>query len=320
MGIRVPAEWEKQKSIMIVFPTTQKDWQHSIDEIQESYINFIKTIARFQNCIVICDTPELLKSFLKSFHNIEVHCIQTDDTWIRDFGAIDVFIDGTLKSYNFTFNAWGDKFECSKDNRFNKTFFQKNILNIDFVLEGGSIDSNGEGVMITTKNCIFNENRNSTCSDITKKIKNLFGLKNLIVLEHGAIIGDDTDSHVDTLARFIDKKSIVYTKCYDKNNIHFEELQKMEKELQKTDFRLIPLPLPSKKLYKKRRLPATYINFVFINDAIIIPTYNDKNDKKVLEIFKKEIKNRKIIGIDASIFIREYGSLHCSCISQMLQI
>ena len=322
MSIRVPAEWEKQKSIMVVFPTTQKDWQHSIEEIQKSYVNFIKTITRFQMCIVICSNKKILNKYFDSFENIEIHEIKTDDTWIRDFGAIDVFIDGKLKSYNFNFNAWGSKFKATMDNSFNKTFFKKELLDIDFVLEGGSIDNNGNGVMLSTAKCLFNKNRNPTYKeeDIEKKIKKLFGLTELILLKNGALVGDDTDSHIDTLARFVDKETIAYVKCYDKNDIHFEELKKMEKELEKTNFRLIPLPLPSSKTFKKHRLPATYLNFVFINGALIVPTYNDKNDKKVIKILKKEITNREIIEINASIFIREHGSLHCSCISQMLQI
>jgi len=320
MSIRIPAEWEKQKSIMVVFPTTQKDWQHSINEIQKSYVEFINTIRRFQTCIIICNNKKILNQYFDSFENLDVHEIETDDTWIRDFGAIDVFIDGELKSYNFIFNAWGDKFESSMDNKFNKIFFKQNLLDVDFILEGGSIDSNGNGVMLSSAKCIFNENRNSTCKekDIKEKIKRLFGLKELIVLQNGALMGDDTDAHIDTLARFIDEKTIAYVKCYDKNDTHFEELNKMEKELQKTEFKLLPLPLPAPKFFNNHRLPATYLNFVFINGALIVPTYNDKNDEKVIEILKKEIKNRKVVGVDASIFIREHGSLHCSCISQMV--
>ena len=322
MSIRLPAEWERQKSIMVVFPTTQKDWQHSINEIQKSYVEFINAIRRFQTCVVICNNKKILNKYFDSFENVEIHEIETDDTWIRDFGAIDVFIDGELKSYNFNFNAWGGKFNASMDNDFNKTFFRKNLLHVDFILEGGSIDNNGDGVILSTAKCIFNENRNSTCTqkEIERNIKKLFALKELIVLKNGALIGDDTDAHIDTLARFIDKETIAYVKCYDESDIHFEELNKMEKELEKTNFRLIPLPLPTPKTFKNHRLPATYLNFVFINGALIVPTYNDKNDKKVIKILKKEIKNREIIEVDASIFIKESGSLHCSCISQMLQI
>jgi len=320
--IRLPAEWEKQKSIMVVFPTTHKDWQHSIKEIQKSYIGFIKAISRFQTCVVICNNKKILDRYFDSYENIEIHQIETNDTWIRDFGAINVFIGNKLKYYNFKFNAWGDKFESALDDKFNKIFFKKELIDIDFILEGGSIDSNGNGVMLSTAKCIFNQNRNSTCKEkeVVEKIEKLFGLKELIVLKHGALIGDDTDSHIDTLARFIDKNSIVYTKCYDKNDIHYEELLKMEKELQKTDFRLIPLPLPNPKIYQGERLPATYINFVFINGAVIVPTYNDQNDAKVIDIFKKELPNREILAIDSSIFIREHGSLHCSSINHMLQL
>ncbi len=131
MQIRLPAEWEKQKSIMVVFPTTQKDWQHSIKEIQKSYVNFINAITRFQKCVVICNNKKVLNKSFDSFENIEIHEIKTDDTWIRDFGAIDVFIDGELKSYNFKFNAWGDKFEASMDDNFNKNFFKKDLLHVE---------------------------------------------------------------------------------------------------------------------------------------------------------------------------------------------
>jgi agmatine/peptidylarginine deiminase len=322
MNIRVPAEWEKQKSIMVVFPTTHKDWQHSLKEIQKSYVEFIKTIAKFQMCIVICDDKKVLDNYFDSYKNIQIHNIPTNDTWIRDFGAIDFFENGKLKSYDFEFNAWGDKFESSLDNNFNKTFFHENLLHVDFILEGGSIDTNGEGVMLSTSKCILNSNRNSTCNEetITNKIEKLFGLKKLILLQKGALIGDDTDSHIDTLARFIDKNTIVYAKCYDKEDIHFNELKEMEKELEKTSFKLVPLPLPKPKKFKGSRLPATYLNFVFINNALIVPTYNDSTDEKALAILKQIVTNREVIAVDASIFIREHGSLHCSCISQMLQI
>lgn len=323
MKIRLPAEWEKQKSITVVFPTNQQDWQHSLIEIQKSYVNLINVMREFQKCIIIIDDKKILKQFFKDLTNIEIYEIQTDDTWIRDFGAIDYFQDNSLQSYDFIFNAWGDKFGSSLDNIANQklqdqSFFKEQLKSINFVLEGGSIDSNGEGTLLTTAKCIYNKNRNPLLShaQINEKITTLFGLKKLIVLEHGGLEGDDTDSHVDTLARFIDTNSIAYVKCYDKEDVHFKDLDLMEKELQKTGFRLVPLPLPKSKLFEEERLPATYINFIFINNALIMPTYNDENDAIALEILTKEIKNRTIISVDASIFIREYGSLHCASINQ----
>ncbi len=321
MSIRLPAQWEKQKSIIVVFPIKHKDWQHSIREIQLSYVNFINTLREFQLCIVVCENPEILDSFFDSLENIVIYKAKTDDTWIRDFGAIDFYKDGKLKSYDFRFNAWGDKFSSSLDDKFNILYSKKNLIQVEFILEGGSIDTNGKGDLLTTSKCLFNSNRNSKYSDdeILQKLKKLFGLKRIVVLNHGHLKGDDTDSHIDTLARFIDEDSIAYVKCYDKNDEHFKELKKMEEELKMSSFRLIPLPLPSAKYHKNRRLPATYLNFIFINGALIVPTYGDKNDKIVIEILKNEIDDREVRGVDASIFIREYGSLHCSCINNFCE-
>jgi agmatine/peptidylarginine deiminase len=270
--------------------------------------------------VIICNNSNELKKYFNDFKNIEIFEAQTDDTWIRDFGAIDFYEDEKLKSYNFKFNAWGDKFNATLDNDFNKKFFKNNLIDIDFILEGGSIDSNGKGVLLTTAKCIYNPNRNFalTKDEINQKIKKLFGLKELIVLENGALVGDDTDSHIDTLARFIDEDTIAYVKCYDKEDEHYHELQRMEKELEKTDFKLLPLPLPKAHFFEGQRLPATYLNFVFINDALIVPTYNDESDFIVIDTLKKYL-DTNVLAVDASILIREHGSLHCASINQMLQ-
>ncbi len=143
-----------------------------------------------------------------------------------------------------------------------------------------------------------------------------FGLKKIIWLENGFLKGDDTDSHVDTLARFINQNTIVYSSCEDKNDEHYVELKNMEKELKKTGFNLIPLPIPKPIFFNNHRLPATYVNFVFVNGAVIVPIYNDENDEKVLKIFRDNLPNHKIVEVDATIFIREHGSLHCATINR----
>lgn len=319
MSIRLPAEWEEQEALLVVFPPRQSDWAHSYEEISKTYITFIATIARFQKCMVICEDKELVKAKLSNLENIELIQMPTNDTWIRDFGGIGVYKDGERLTYNFIFNAWGNKFDASMDNAitqklFDEGYLQGKLETIDFVLEGGSIDSNGNGVMLSTAYCLFEENRNPELSkkEIKKTLKNLFGLKKLIILEHGALLGDDTDSHIDTLARFIDKKTIAYIKCYDKNDVHYKELRKMEKELKKTGFELIPLPLPSAHQFHDHRLPATYLNFIFLNNAILVPTYNDAYDEAVLKMFKQLYPTHEVVGVDASILIREHGSLHCA--------
>lgn len=319
MKIRIPAEWEEQEALIVVFPPQKSDWAHSIKEIHQSYLEFIGKIARFQKCMVICEDKKILSTALPSLQNIELIEMPTNDTWIRDFGGINVYKNGKRQTYDFVFNAWGNKFDASIDNTITKRLFDEGYLSgklksFDFVLEGGSIDTNGEGVMLSTAYCLFEENRNPELSKkkIKKTLMKLFGLKELIILKHGALMGDDTDSHIDTLARFINKNTIAYVKCYDKNDAHYKELKKMEKELQKTGFDLLPLPLPSPKYFNNHRIPATYMNFVLINNAVLVPTYSDTYDKEVLATFARHFPEREIVGIESSVFIREHGSLHCA--------
>jgi agmatine deiminase len=136
-------------------------------------------------------------------------------------------------------------------------------------------------------------------------------LKKVIWLTHGFLEGDDTDSHIDTLARFVNRDTIVYVKCYDKSDIHYKELNKMEKELKKTKFNLIPLPLPKPIYFENEKLPATYVNFLIINRAVLVPIYNDKQDKKVIKIFQNLFPDRKIIPINSNTLIKQHGSIHC---------
>ena len=319
MKLRIPAEWEEQEALIVVFPPKQSDWAHSIEEIHQTYLTFITTIARFQKCLVICEDKKALTNLLPNLQNIEITEMLTNDTWVRDFGGINVYKNHNRRTYDFIFNAWGNKFEANMDNGITKRLFEEGHLqgklkSFDFVLEGGSIDSNGHGVMLSTAYCLFEENRNNHLSKkkIKKTIKKMFGLDELIILKHGALMGDDTDSHIDTLARFINKNTIAYVKCYDKNDEHYEELKKMEKELKKTSFELVPLPLPSAKYFHDHRIPATYMNFVLINNAVLVPTYSDPCDEGVLETFREYFPEREVVGIESSIFIREHGSLHCA--------
>ncbi len=324
MPIRLPAQWEEQEYIMLVFPYIKSDWKHSIDEIQQSYIKLVEAIIKYQKCVILSANKLESLHFLPKSKNIEVLQVDTDDTWIRDFGGICIYKDGKLEILNFKFNAWGKKFRYEKDDQVNtklneQQFFKSPLIDIDFILEGGSIDTNGKGVLLSTENCIFNKNRNLnlTQKQIILKLKVTLGIDDIIALKHGYLEGDDTDSHVDTLARFISEDVIAYVKCYDKDDVHFMELQKMEMELKKTNYNLLPLPLPSPKYFKNHRLPATYINFIFTNDTLIVPTYKDKNDKIVLEKLQDFFPQRKVIGVDASVFIREHGSLHCATINFM---
>lgn len=312
------AEWQKQELLLLSLPHENSDWKPYLEEILQSYEEFVKAVANFQKVLLIAPSEKDFQRF-KHIKNVDFFKCDTNDTWIRDFGAIDVLEDDKLIGLDFTFNAWGDKFQSTLDNAVNsKLFAQKlsgKLEKIDFILEGGSIDFNGQGVMLTTSACLLNENRNSHLNkeQIEAKLKEIFGLNQIIWLNHGYIKGDDTDHHIDTLARFINEKTIAYCVCKDENDEHYKPLKAMEEELEKTGFDLLELPLPKPLYFEGKRLGATYANFVFVNGGLIVPTYNDENDALVLENLQKACKDRKVVEVDARVFLRQNGSLHCSC-------
>ncbi|EAK0949978.1 agmatine deiminase family protein [Campylobacter lari] len=312
------AEWEKQELLLLSLPHENSDWKPYLEEILQSYEEFVKAVANFQKVLLIAPSEKDFQRF-KHIKNVDFFKCDTNDTWIRDFGAIDVCEDDKLIGLDFTFNAWGDKFQSTLDNAVNsKLFAQKlpgKLEKIDFILEGGSIDFNGQGIMLTTSACLLNENRNSHLNkeQIEVKLKEIFGLNQIIWLNHGYIKGDDTDHHIDTLARFINENTIAYCVCKDENDVHYAPLKAMEEELKKTRFDLLELPLPKPLYFEGKRLGATYANFVFVNGGLIVPTYNDENDALVLENLQKTCKDRKVVGVDARVFLRQNGSLHCSC-------
>ncbi len=311
-------EWSEQEYLMLSLPHEKSDWKPYLGEIIQAYKEFVKATSEFQKVLLIAPNKSDFAPF-ENMTNVEFFICDTNDTWIRDFGAIDILEDNHLKALDFTFNAWGNKFQSELDNEVNsklfKEKFNEKLTKIDFILEGGSIDFNGEGVMLTSSNCLLNKNRNSHLdkSQIEAKLKEIFGLKQIIWLENGFIKGDDTDHHIDTLARFIDKNTIAYSICEDEEDEHYIPLQKMKKELEATGFDLVELPLPKPLYYEGRRLGATYANFVFVNDALIMPFYKDENDEIIKQRLAKALPKRKIIGVDARVFLRQNGSLHCSC-------
>ncbi|MBS4313192.1 agmatine deiminase family protein [Campylobacter vulpis] len=316
--IKSIAEWSEQEYLLLALPHKNTDWKPYLDEIIEAYKEFVKVASVYEKLLLIAPNDEDFIPF-KEFSNVEFFKCETNDTWIRDFGAIDVLENGRLKALDFTFNAWGGKFQSALDNALNhKLFnekFQTRLEKCDFILEGGSIDFNGAGVMLTSSYCLLNTNRNQNLSkeEIEKKLKHYFGLTKIIWLENGLIKGDDTDRHIDTLARFIDENTIAYCTCEDENDEHYAPLKAMEEELKKTNYHLIPLPIPKPLFYEGRRLGATYANFVFVNNALIVPFYKDENDEVVQKRLQTHLKNREVIGVDARVFLRQNGSLHCSC-------
>ncbi|MBN7288368.1 MULTISPECIES: agmatine deiminase family protein [Campylobacter] len=314
--MRAFGEWEKQELLFLSLPHAGTDWREYLDEILASYEQFVAAITPFQKVALICPDEQILARFGK-FKNAQLIKIDTDDTWIRDYGMIDVERGGEILSYDFKFNAWGGKFKSAKDDAVNGELAKilgANLKPVDLILEGGSIDFNGSGVMLTTEMCLLNDNRNPHLNkeQIDARLKELFGLDRIIWLKNGFIRGDDTDSHVDTLARFISPDTIAYASCDDPDDEHFKALNAMRAELEMTGFKLVPLPLPKAKFYCGKRLGCTYVNFIFINGALIVPTYDDANDELVIERLRAALPGREVIGVNSLVFVRQNGSLHCS--------
>ncbi|NPA60387.1 MAG: agmatine deiminase family protein [Epsilonproteobacteria bacterium] len=323
--IRLPAEWEKQDFILMVFPHKDSDWVSDLSSAESVFLRIASSISALGRLVLLCSDVEYVKSLFCYHERISFVKIETNDTWIRDFGPISVYRDNERELLDFNFNAWGEKFDFNLDNQVNNIldhkyfFLPSKLKSIDMVLEGGSIDTDGCGTLLTTTKCLLNPNRNPHLSKkkLEEKLSNLLGIKRFLWLEHGELIGDDTDAHIDTLARFVSRETIVYVSC-EEDDEHFEELNLMKKELENfrtpdnEPYNLIPLPLPKSINKSGGRLAATYANFLITNKAVILPIYNDKNDDKMIKLFKKLFAGREIIPINSLRLIEEGGSIHCS--------
>ena len=328
----MPAEWEKQRLVLLSFPHEETDWHDPDTPTQletnlSPFIRIAQAIAYGEAVYIICKEKEKISNMFCSTHNMTFIEIPTNDTWIRDYGYISLKENGETKLLDFTFDGWGGKFEAALDNSVNKALHQKGYLGttpleeIDFVLEGGSIESDGKGTILTTSTCLCNPNRNGglTKEEIENKLQNYLGTTRVLWLDHGYLSGDDTDSHIDTLARFVNPTTIMYVKCEDQNDEHYEALKKMETQLksfrtaQGDPYTLIALPMCGAKYNESGdRLPATYANFLITNTALIYPVYNDENDKEADAVFKEVFPNKEIIPVNCLQLIEQGGSLHCS--------
>ncbi len=318
MAITLPAEWEKQEKVLLVFPHRFSDWEERLEIIRNSYKEIIQKI--FPDRIdLVCENIEEAKEFLQDIETSHVTFVQykTNDTWIRDFGPIT-----TNQDYcDFTFNGWGGKFDARRDNDFSKTIYS-NVKTIDLALEGGAVEVDGEGTFMATKRSIINDNRNAGISQeqIEKIIRENLGIKRFLWLMSGELENDDTDSHIDMLARFVDRETILYVKCDDKSYPYYEDLQNMEEELKNfrtnegEPYKLISLPLP--KFYDgEERTPATYTNYLITNKKVLVPSYGVAEDAAALEIIKKAFLDKETVSVDCSVLITQGGAIHCASIN-----
>jgi len=325
----LPAEWNRQSGIQLTWPHKNTDWGDMLNEVQTCFLNIAREISKRELLLIVTPDIEDVKRQLEgkvTMKNIIFFHCETNDTWARDHAFITMMGDETPLLLDFKFNGWGEKYEYTLDNAINKQLYKSNILkgeyadHTNFVLEGGSIESDGRGTLMTTSSCLLAPHRNQPLNkvDIEERLRSFFQVERILWLEHGYLAGDDTDGHIDTLARMCPEDTIVYVQCKNENDEHYEELFKMQQELNsfqtlnKKPFRLIPLPMVDAIYEKGERLPATYANFLVLNEAVLYPTYNQPdNDEKAKEVLASAFPDKEIIGIDCRTLIKQHGSLHC---------
>ena len=323
--VRLCAEWEKQWGVQLTWPHAATDWAPYLDDITHTYIIMAREIARREHLLVVTPHPDDVRRQLEmggvEMGNVIIHCCPTNDTWARDHGFLTLS-DGTL--LDFQFNGWGKKFEAALDNAINGTLCPRPPYHIssekDFVLEGGSIESDGRGTVFTTSTCLLAPNRNQPLSrqEIEDQLKRRLHADRIVWLDHGHLEGDDTDGHIDTLVRIAPNDTLLYVATDDTSDIHYSDLKAMETQLgdlrtkEGKPYRLCPLPLPQPIVVDGERLPATYANYLIINGAVLVPTYGQPdNDQKAIDTIAKVFPEREVVPIDNRTIILQHGSIHC---------
>jgi len=324
-----PSEWHPQSALQLTWPHEATDWATALDEVIPCFVAITKEVIKRENVLIICADANKVREQLRDFdeRRIIFREIKTNDTWARDHGGITVFRDDKPVVYDFTFNGWGMKFPANYDNLITRELFRTHTFLPDvtrinmapFVLEGGSVESNGKGVLMTTIKCLLSSNRNSHLNlmQLNFNLMHIFGAEKILWLNNGRLEGDDTDGHIDTLARFCDEDTIAYVQCTDRRDTHYDDLQAMEKELQTfrtcddKPYRLIPLPMADAVIEDGQRLPATYANFTIINGAVLMPFYGSAKDGLAQGILQSAFPDREVVGVNCRPLLRQHGSLHC---------
>ena len=328
--LTLPAEWAPQSGVQLTWPHADTDWCDMLEEVIPCFVAIAKEVVKHEKLLIVCTDAAEVRAHLGDgidFSQIIFREMETNDTWARDHGAITVLVESDPCLFDFAFNGWGMKFAANHDNQITRKLFDSNTFQpmvgyqnmLQCVLEGGSIESDGKGTILTTAECLLSPNRNDhkTQEELEEYLKMIFGATRMLWLHNGYLAGDDTDSHVDTLARFCDEHTIAYVKCEDKEDEHFEELNLMEEELQAfttlegKPYHLISLPMADCVMDYNERLPATYANFLIINGAVLMPTYNSPKDDIAKQQLQKAFPGREIVGIDCLPLIKQHGSLHC---------
>lgn len=326
----LPPEWAPQSAVMLTWPRAEGDFARHFAAVEQNFIDIAVAITRYEEVHINygLDPAGLRSRLIQAGANsarLRVYRVASDDVWARDHGPITVIRNGRLVHLDFVFNGWGGKFSAEQDNQLTQRLAELGawsapVQTLDFVLEGGAIEVDGSGTLLTTERCLLAPTRNPHLNreQIEAVLKREFGVERVLWLAHGDLLGDDTDGHVDTIARFCDAHTIAYQGCDDESDPHYADLQAMAVELAAfrtrngSPYDLVALPLPG-AIYDEdgRRLPAGYANFLIMNGCVLVPVYGDANDEPALEKLREVFEDREVIGIDCRALIQQYGSLHC---------
>lgn len=339
-GLRLPAEWEQQRAIMLIWPHEDTDWCPYLEEITEVYLQMAKAITRHEKLLITARDTERVQDLLtkhlteRQMKQVTIFACDNNDTWARDVAPITLLPDTTASGtqqasvlLDFCFNGWGEKFAADKDNKINQAVYKAGLFegtlisHKDFVLEGGSIECDGKHTLFTTTGCLMAPHRNQplTKEDIDQKLRSFFpNINHIVWLDYGQLAGDDTDGHIDTIVRIAPNDTLLYIRCDDPQDEHYDDFHHLEEQLQGLrtpegqPYRLLPLPMPNAIYDDGERLPATHANFLILNGAVLVPTYNQpEKDKRAMEQIQLAFPDREIIGIDSRTIIRQHGSIHC---------
>lgn len=334
-SVVLPAEWSPQAGVMLTWPHRYGDWGRDLAAAEATFACIAEAIAGYEPLVIVCRDSGHYRHVAEGLtaRDIDMGAVcffiaPSNDVWARDHGPLIVYeAGGQPVILDFTFNGWGGKYEAELDNQLTGRLVAAGIFGcagyrrIDWILEGGSIDSDGEGSLLTTRSCLLSATRNPefSVSEIEEQLLTRLGAQRVLWLGRGALDGDDTDGHIDMLARFCAVDTIAYTECDDPEDSHYAELGAMADELralrtaQDQPYRLVPLPWPKPKRDPSgNRMPASYANFLVINGAVLVPQYDDAADADACERLQSCFPDRNIIGIPALTLIAEHGSVHCA--------
>lgn len=334
LGFRMPAEWEPQEAIWLSWPHNEQTWPGAFEPVPDVFVEITKEISEGQLVRINVESEEkaatvreLLNRSQINLDNIRFHLNQTNDCWARDHSPIYVvrdLEDGVRERAitNWEYNAWGGKYPpYDADNQIPQRIsseFDEFTFDGHMVLEGGSIDVNGIGSLLTTTSCLLNKNRNPqlTQSEIEERLRTFLGVSKILWLEDG-ILGDDTDGHIDDITRFVSPTAVVTAIEENPKDENFLPLMKNLEILQgMTDqlgnpLEIISLPMPDPVFHEEHRLPASYANFLICNEKLLVPTYRCSKDAKAIGILQDIFTNRTVVGIDCTDLVWGLGAIHC---------